>query len=52
MDKAQFKEEFLAVINTFFQEERGNRITSNNIEGFIGKVLKVIDEHEPEEGEK
>jgi hypothetical protein len=31
-------------VQAFFQEEQGNRITSNNIEGFAGKLFRAIDQ--------
>lgn len=45
MDKEQFKKEMIELLNTFFQEEQGNRITSNNMEGFSGKLMALIDNH-------
>lgn len=39
------------VISEFFQEEQGNRITSNNISGLIAKINRTI-MHLPEKKEE
>jgi len=49
MDKEQFKKELIALMQRFFQEEQGNRVTSNNVEGFTGKLISLIDVHKPME---
>lgn len=52
MDKAQFKQEVIQFLQIFFQEEQGNRVTSNNMEGLILKIIKLVDDHKPAKGEK
>lgn len=52
MDKEQLKKQAIQLVQTFFQEEQGNRVTSNNMEGLIGRILRLIDEHKPPKGEK
>ncbi len=48
-----YKAELQAAINKslmdFFLEERGNRVTSNNIDGFMLKISKVLTENEIKE---
>lgn len=36
----------IEVLQNFFNEEKGNRITSNNIDGLMGKILRVIEPYE------
>ena len=48
--KDQVKKIITQYLQAFFQEEQGNRITSNNIEGFAGKLLTAIDKMEMENG--
>lgn len=49
MDKEQFKKELVALMQRFFQEEQGNRVSSNIVEGFLGKLVALIDAHKPAE---
>jgi len=49
--KTEVKEEIYKLINAFFQEERGNRVTSNNIEGLSLKINILLEKHEVKEGE-
>jgi len=42
MYKIELKNRLLIIINEFFTEERGNRITSNNMEGFSQKILSIL----------
>lgn len=44
MDKEAIKKAIAGVLNQFFQEEQGNRITSNNLEGLAGKLFNSIDQ--------
>ena len=48
-----YKAELQAAINKsltdFYLEERGNRVTSNNIDGFMLKISKVLNENKIEE---
>lgn len=52
MDKEQFKKEITALMQRFFQEEQGNRVTTNNIDGLMIKLLSLIDAHKPAEKKK
>ena len=47
MDQERLKKNVSAVLVRFFQEEHGNRITSNNINGLLGTLLAVIDGRQP-----
>ncbi len=38
------KETVIGVLTKFFQEEVGNRVTPNNMEGLGMKMLKALDE--------
>lgn len=44
--KAELKEQTLKLFNAFFDEERGNRVTSNNLEGLALKFSKLLDDNE------
>lgn len=52
MDKEAFKKEMVQLLQNFFQEEQGNRITSNNIEGLSGKIFNLINKLEPDPSKK
>ena len=53
MDKEQFKKELAQLLQGFFQEEQGNRVTSNNISGLHGKLMELLDrQKEPAKGKK
>jgi len=52
MDKDKLKKEIIQLLQNFFQEEQGNRITSNNIEGFSGKLLTLIDKQPEKKNER
>ena len=47
MDKEQFKKGLVTIMQDFFQEEHGNRVTSNNIEGLTAKLINLVDKHQP-----
>ena len=49
MDKEAFKKEMAQLLQNFFNEEQGNRITSNNIEGLSGKIFNLINKLEERE---
>ena len=42
----------MELCNLFFKEEHGNRVTSNNMEGFTMKVIGLFKQNETEGGEK
>ena len=42
--KDKLKEGINKVLGGFFQEEQGNRVTTNNLNGLAGKIYAVIDE--------
>ena len=52
MDKEQFKKEVITLMQRFFQEEQGNKITTNNVDGFLMKLLALVDAHKPAEKKK
>ena len=41
--KDKLKEEINKVLGAFFQEEQGNRVTTNNLNGLAGKIFMAID---------
>ena len=43
MDKELLKKQIIEVLTGFFQEERGNRLTTNNLDGLGMKIIRVID---------
>lgn len=43
--KSTLKEALLKLLNEFFAEERGNRLTSNNIEGLAVKINTLLEQH-------
>lgn len=52
MYKAELKAALNKSLNEFYLEERGNRITTNNMDGFGLKIGKVLDENEVREMKK
>ena len=46
------KSDLMAILQGFFDEEKGNRVTSNNLEGLLGKVLRAIEPYEPKDEEE
>ena len=42
-EKEQLKKQFGKLLQAFFQEEHGNRITTNNMEGLLSKLYRTID---------
>ena len=51
MYKEETKNEIVKLINDFFIEERGNRLTSNNIEGFALKMNNLLEANKFEKKE-
>ena len=49
MYKETIKDELMRILNEFFREERGNRITSNNMEGLSAKVGHTLEHNKVEE---
>ena len=49
MYKPELREQTLKLISEFLTEERGNRITSNNMMGFTAKVGNLFEVNEVEE---
>lgn len=50
-EQAKVKEQPLKIvvaeiIQSFFTEERGNKVTSNNMDGLLGKLLRAVQLHE------
>lgn len=45
------RKDLMVVLQNFFDEEKGNRVTSNNIDGLMGKVLRAIEPYEPKDEE-
>jgi len=43
------RSELTEVIQNFFNEEVGNRVTSNNIDGLMGKISRVIEPYEQQD---
>ena len=53
MNKEQFKKELIAIMEGFYREEQGNRVTSNMVEGFSHKLLALVDAgYKPAEDKK
>lgn len=55
--KEQVKEQPLRItiaeiIQSFFQEERGNKVTSNNMDGLLGKLVRAVVLHEAKAGKE
>ena len=51
MYKQKVKDAIMKLINDFFIEERGNRLTSNNIEGFALKMNNLLEANKFEKKE-
>jgi len=45
------KNDLTAVLQDFFNEERANRVTSNNMDGLMGKILRAIAPYEQKDEE-
>ena len=52
MYKLELKETILKLIGEFLTEERGNRITSNNMMGFTAKVGNLFEVNDVKEKPK
>lgn len=53
MYKDTLKDEMLGLIAAFFKVERGNRVTSFNIDGLLAKTQVVLEKHkEPDKDKK
>ena len=52
MYKPELREQTLKLISEFLTEERGNRVTTNNMMGFTAKVGNLFEVNEVEEKPK
>jgi hypothetical protein len=48
IEKEVLSKKFAELIGAFYAEERGNRVTSNNLEGLMAKVNTLLDGLEAE----
>jgi len=49
MYKTQIKEEISKTLNNFYQEERGNRVTTNVVDGLTLKLINLLEANKTEE---
>jgi len=49
MYKTQVKEEIIKTLNNFYQEERGNRVTTNVVDGLTLKLVNLLEANKTEE---
>jgi len=49
MYKTQIKEEIIKTLNNFYQEERGNRVTTNVVDGLTLKLINLLEANKTEE---
>ena len=49
MFKPELKENLIKLLNGFYQEEQGNRITTNIVDGLTLKTIKLFDANKVEE---
>ena len=49
MYKTQIKEEIIKTLNNFYQEERGNRVTTNVVDGLTLKLVNLLETNKTEE---
>lgn len=47
--KEELKKEMLDLIQQFFREEQGNRLTSFNINGLLGAMNQLFEKHRIED---
>ena len=52
MYKPELKDQIFKLISEFLTEERGNRVTSNNMMGFTAKVGNLFEVNKVEEKPK
>jgi len=52
MYKAEIKKALHQMLIDFFNEERGNRVTSYNVNGLIGTLNSILQDNVIEEEEK
>jgi len=46
MYKNKLKQEIIKLISEFFQVERGNRVTSFNMDGLLVKIASLFEKYE------
>ena len=49
MYKTQIKDEIIKTLNNFYQEERGNRVTTNVVDGLTLKLINLLEANKTEE---
>jgi len=49
MYKTQIKEEIIKTLNNFYREERGNRVTTNVVDGLTLKLVNLLEANKTEE---
>ncbi len=49
MYKTQIKDEIIKTLNNFYQEERGNRVTTNVVDGLALKLVNLLEANKTEE---
>ena len=49
--KEALKEDLVKIFNEYFQEERGNRVTSFNFNGLCMRMNQVFDENQIKEND-
>jgi len=47
--KMQIKEEIIKTLNNFYREERGNRVTTNVVDGLTLKLVNLLEANKTEE---
>jgi len=52
MFKTELRENLIKLLNGFYQEEQGNRVTTNIVDGLILKIIKLFDANKVEEKPK
>jgi len=52
MFKTQLRDKLNKLLNDFYLEERGNRVTTNNMDGFGLKIGKILEQNEVKEEDK
>jgi len=46
MYKSELREAIIKLLNGFYQEEQGNRVTSNIVDGLTLKIIKLLEANE------
>jgi len=45
------RSDLMEILRNFYEEERGNRVTTNNVDGLMGKVSRAIVPYERKDKE-